>query len=70
MTMVQLSYTLVELGLMLGKDPRTVARWLKGKGVPISHVGRDPVVWLADLAHHIPEFERSLTIKSEFDQAG
>lgn len=70
MTRVQLQYTVVELALMLGKDPRTVVRWLEGRGVPLSRVGRDRVVWLADLAHHIPEFERSLTIKSEFSRTG
>lgn len=70
MTRVQLSYTVLELGLMLGKDPRTVVRWLEARGIPIGRVGRDRVVWLADLAAHIPEFERSLTIKGEFDQLG
>jgi hypothetical protein len=67
---LQISYTVVELGVMLDRDPRTVARWLDGLGVPVTRVGRDRCVWLADLVHHVPAFERSLLIKREYQRAG
>lgn len=69
MRRVQLRYTLVELAIMLDQDVRTVARWLTSRGVPIERMGKNRVVWIADLSAHIPEFERSLTIKREFDSA-
>ncbi len=70
MTRVQLEYTLIELGILLRRDPRTVSRWLEGMGVPIRQVGRDRVVWLADLAHHVPEFERSLLVQRDLGRTG
>jgi hypothetical protein len=69
-TRVQLEYTVIELGILLRRDPRTVVRWLEGMGVPIRQVGRDRVVWLADLAHHVPEFERSLLLQRDLGRTG
>lgn len=54
----QLRYTFAELSRLLQQDRRTVGRWLADRGVVVSKLGRERVVWLADLVAAFPEIEK------------
>jgi len=71
---VRLSYTIQELRALLplgksgkGYDERTILRWLRKHAVPIDRIGRDGVVWLADLVVAFPQFGRSVERQRELE---
>lgn len=72
---LRVSYTLQELRALLprkahgkGCDERTIMRWLRKNDVPVERVGRDNVVWLADLAQAFPQFERSIALARQMQE--
>lgn len=75
-TPVRLSYTIQELRTLLPKGKTgkgyhedTILRWLKRHQVPVDRIGRDNVVWLADLVEAFPQFGRSVERQRDLEEA-